>query len=374
MKNRLFIACAGSGKTTQLVNKALLFKERVLITTFTQENKNEIIKKVLYLNNGIIPHNITVSTWFSFLIEHGAKPYQGKLTEGRIKGLELVNKKSGVKYITTKGVPVPYKENDVENHYFNKRHEIYSDKLSKFVIKCNEANSGKVIERISKIFKHIFIDEVQDLAGYDLKIISLLLKSDSIITMVGDPRQVTYHTHFSTKYGKYKDGMIEEFIKNECSKNQCEIDLNTLVGSWRNNQIICDFANKVFPEFSPTISKQEKKVEHEGIFLVRNRDVNNYLLKFNPLQLRYRRNVTGINPNYSVMNFGEAKGITVPRVLIYPTADILLWCGDFKNTRFSFEVKCKFYVALTRAKYSVGIVCPDNFFSDLIPYFEVRSK
>ena len=59
-----------------------------------------------------------------------------------------------------------------------------------------------LIERISTLFKHIFIDEVQDLAGFDLEIIKFLLKTDSEIKLFGDPRQVTYHTHFSSKYKK----------------------------------------------------------------------------------------------------------------------------------------------------------------------------
>ena len=65
------------------------------------------------------------------------------------------------------------------------------------------------------------------MAGYDLEFIRLLLQSNSIIKMAGDPRQVTYHTHFADKYIKYKDGKIQEFIINECKSLNCDIDTNT---------------------------------------------------------------------------------------------------------------------------------------------------
>ena len=74
MNNKLIVAAAGSGKTTHLINKSLLIQnQRILITTYTEANKNEIIKKFFEINN-CIPENITVQTWFSFLIQHGVKP------------------------------------------------------------------------------------------------------------------------------------------------------------------------------------------------------------------------------------------------------------------------------------------------------------
>ena len=89
MSNRLIIAAAGSGKTTYLVNKALGIKDqRVLITTFTETNEREIYKKFIEIN-GSVPNNITVQTWFSFLIEQGVKPYQSFIFEGEVTGLHV---------------------------------------------------------------------------------------------------------------------------------------------------------------------------------------------------------------------------------------------------------------------------------------------
>lgn len=367
MRNELLIASAGAGKTTLIVNKAISCKDKVLITTFTEENEKEIRKKFIELNNGVIPNNITIKTWFSFLIEHGAKPYQGKLTTKKIMGLILVNEKSGLK---SRGkYPIYYPEEDVDNHYFTKDYRIYSDKLSKFAFKCNEKSKGYVVERISALFKYIFIDEVQDMVGYDLEFIKLLLNTNSVIQMAGDPRQVTYHTHFSSKYKKYMDGKIEDFILEKCKKAKVTIDTTTLKKSRRNNKKICDFANRLFPELTRCESLQMEETEHDGVFLVREKDVGKYIEKYKPLQLRYNRETKGIHPDFEVKNFGESKGLTYERVIIYPTSKMLDWI--IKETPITtFETKCKFYVAITRAKFSVAIVYKNDINTDKLPIYQ----
>ena len=76
MANELIIACAGSGKTTVLVERALAKAntgETVLITTFTEACEEEIKSKLVKENNGYIPDNITIQTWFSFLIKEKLK-------------------------------------------------------------------------------------------------------------------------------------------------------------------------------------------------------------------------------------------------------------------------------------------------------------
>lgn len=356
-KNQFLLASAGAGKTTYLVKLALRSEGNILITTFTEQNKEEILNKIKELNNGLIPFNITVQTWFSFLIQHGAKPYQGCLTERDITGMQLVNSPSGVNYFYKHNKPVYYAEADVDNHYFTKDYRIYSDKLSKFVIKCNTLNKNAVIKRISNIYSHIMIDEVQDLAGYDLEIINQLLNSDSSIILAGDPRQVTYLTHFSRKNKKYQNGNIKYYIQEVCNKKKeiCHIDEKSLKDSWRNSQEICTIANKVFPDFPPSKCLHDKVSDHQGIFFVNRKDINSYLKKYNPVQLRDSLSKQ-VNPNFSVYNFGACKGKTFDRVLIYPTSDMIRWIQD-NSIPLKFKTQCKLYVALTRAIYSVGIVC-----------------
>ena len=353
--NKLIIAAAGAGKTTFLVEEALKQKDgNVLITTYTQANEEEIRKKIIEINK-CIPENITVQTWFSFLLQHGVRPYQGCLFEKKVKGMILVNKQSAVKYCNSRGIPVCYREDtDLEKHYFTDTFKIYSDKLSKFVFKCNHKSGDAVIDRLSRIYSNIFVDEVQDLAGYDLEILKLLFISDSNIHMVGDPRQVTYLTHNERKYAKYKDGRIKEFILNECRGNNCEIDEKTLNASHRNNEQICSFSSKLYPDFVPCTSNQKEVTGHDGIFLVKRQDIEKYLEAYNPAQLRHSIKVE-VTKSYKTLNFGDSKGLAFDRVLIYPTAPFVNW---LINNNFDLKPKSrsKFYVAITRARYSVGIV------------------
>lgn len=357
--NKLFIAAAGAGKTTFLVNEALVREDkRILITTYTRANNAEIKKKI-FNEAGCNPKNIDVQTWFSFLIKHGVKPYQGFLFQKEISGMVLVNSQSGIKYYKENRIPVYFKETEIKKHYFTNEQKIYSDKISKFVIKCNEASNGAVIGRLSKIYSSIFIDEVQDLASYDLELLKLLFESKMKIIMVGDPRQVVYVTHHAKKLKKYSDGKIADFITNECRKISVIIDETTLKNSHRNNSPICALASKIYPDMPPcepcNCADCRVTSVHEGIFLVREKDVNSYLETYNPTQLRLNINTKGVNQDYDVTNFGLSKGQSFDRVLIFPTADMKKWLIN-NNHKLASKTRAQFYVGVTRARKSVGIV------------------
>jgi len=366
-KNKLIIAAAGSGKTTYLVEIAKKIKhENVLITTYTEENETEIRRKFY----GRIPSNIAIQTWFSFLLQHGVRPYQSVMNDGLHEmkiGFYLTERPSGIRFLDRTDRPVYWGEKDFFKFYFSKDMKIYSDKISKFIVECNQKTDSEVINRITRIYPNIFIDEIQDLAGWELEILKLLFNSVSKIMLVGDPRQVTYLTHHPKKYPKYKDGKIKEFIEYEYNgkKNiDVEIDETTLLKSHRNNKWICDFSSKLYPNYpvcEPCECCRNYIEDHEGIFLVRKRYVEAYLRKYKPIQLRWS-NSTEVNPDFRAHNFGKSKGLSFERVLIYPTSDMKKWIFD-NSYGLKPETRAKFYVAITRAKYSVGIVCdyPEDF-------------
>ncbi len=367
-KNRLVIASAGSGKTTRIVNEALSITEgKVLITTYTQANEYEIKRKILQKRK-TIPSNINIQTWFSFLIQHGIKPYQGSVNDDMfsndVRGLNLVSEMSGKK-MNANGKPIEYKgrpllwgEEDFRKHYFDPNWKIYSDKLSKFAYRADSVTEGEVILRINRIYPNIFIDEIQDLAGYDLEIIKLLFKSNSIVLLVGDPRQVTYLTHFGTKHPKYRDGKIKQFLLDKCkSLIKDGIDEESLRHSHRNNEMICNYSSQLYPDFpksKPCVCCERGDTRHDGVFLVRPNDVNRYLETYNPMQLRWN-NAVDINTDYPAMNLGESKGLTLERVLIYPTSNMKSWIED-QESELTGETRAKLYVGLTRAKFSAAII------------------
>lgn len=387
--NKLMIAAAGSGKTTYLVNAACKQSSgTVLVTTYTEANEAEIINRIVK-KKGCVPSNITVQTWFSFLLQHGVRPYQSALDDSIHDvdiGFFLSSEKSGKKVdrqgkpIISNGHPIFWGEADFKKHYFTSTLKIYSDKVSKFVFESNKAVAQEIVSRMSRIFDHIYIDEVQDLAGYDLELIKLLFACQSSMLLVGDPRQVTYLTHHSTKYGKYADGQIKGFVENELGKTiDCEVDELTLNVSHRNNQAICDYSSRLYPAFETPKACDCKECraspsDHEGVFRLRRTDIDRYLDKYMPVQLRWSV-TTPIRTQYPAMNFGESKGATFERVLIYPTKGMCEWVKN-NNHKLQNETRAKLYVGITRARRSTAIVMDysDDDVFDAIDKYPVNDR
>lgn len=359
--NKVVIAAAGSGKTTYLVREALKVRDdNVLITTYTESNEAEIKQKIFEIN-GHIPPNIIVITWFKFLISHGVKPFQGGLFDFSVKGMLLVSGRSGQRGRNQQGQPIYWGEDQFTKHYFDSAHHLYSDKLAKLVIRCNETSNGNVIDRISRVFRHVFVDEVQDLAGYDLDILSALFRSSARVLLVGDPRQVTYLTHHEAKHGKYANGGLVRFLKENLPKKiPFEIDEETLSTSHRNSAVICNLSSKLYPEMNPSAACtckgcRSKEVDGAGLFIVRRADYAHYIETYRPVQLRDKVTTVGIDERFSFMNFGESKGRGFDRVVILPTQDMLKWISN-ADQKLAPSTRAKFYVALTRARYSVALV------------------
>lgn len=362
-EDTLYLAGAGAGKTTYLTRMALGAAGRTLITTFTTRNTEEIKKKILSMNHGTVPENIDVISWYSFLLKHAIRPYQysylrrfeGCDPEKRIASMILVNQKSGCKYKSKRG-PVYYSMNQWQ-YFLSKDWKIYSDKISLFTVKCNENTNGAIIARICDSYDQIFIDEVQDLSGYDLEMLKLLIQNGYCkIILAGDPRQVTYHTHPDTKNKKYENGKIKEYLDD--NKVTYNFDDMTLNRSFRCGIEICEFSSRLYPEYQKVESCAEQTCKHSGIFFVKPEDIDVYMQNYMPMQLQINKNSKNVRIEFPHMNMGLSKGSTFDHVLIYPTAKMLKWFSDPQIT-LADRTRADFYVALTRARYSVGVVC-DN--------------
>ena len=340
--NKLIIASAGSGKTTFLVDEALSRPDkRIAILTYTNNNISEIKKKFCEKHGGI-PKEVDVMTWFSFLLRECTRPYQRSVyPKRRVKTIKFTDARSDryAKYA------------DTERYYFRNGDEIYSDKISRFVSDCETNSNGLVTKRLADIYDEIFIDEFQDLAGYDLDLLEIFLKSGIRMVIVGDPRQCTYTTNSSAKNSQYHSIGIMKLICEWKNNSLCQIEKHAK--SYRCNQKICDFADILWPDIETTVSYNSPATEHDGIFVVSEDTVHNYINHYKPDVLRYNRNANTYG--YPALNFGNAKGLEFERVLIIPHGPIkkYLQKGDVKDVEKSLE---KFYVAVTRAKHSVAFL------------------
>lgn len=346
-ENRVIIACAGSGKTTRLVKESLASRDRrIAIVTYTNNNTREIIKRFGELNSGV-PKHVDVVTWFGFLLRECARPYQrSKYAEKRIESLLFVNQQSA-RYIA---------ETDTRRHYFANDELIYSDKISKFVVECEEKSHQSVTARLRQIYTDIFIDEFQDLAGWDMEVISMLLQSGICITLVGDPRQHIYDTNPSRKNKQYLGIKVVELVEQWKQDGLCT--RKSMSGTYRCNHAICDFANGLWPGMDAMKPLRNDTTDHDGVFLVAENAVEEYVQRFNPQVLRYNKRSKSCG--CEAMNFGIAKGLQFERVLIVPTEPIkkYLETGDLKYLKTSKgkTSKDKLHVAVTRARHSVAFV------------------
>lgn len=340
--NEILIAAAGSGKTHRLIEEALADPSaRVLITTYTRENLAEIEAR-LWKAAGGQPHNVSVATWYEFLLRDGVKPYQSYMTEIlTIRSINFVTDPSVTRYI---------KKSDFSKYYLDKNSNVYSDVVSDLVCALNVASGGRVVKRIESLYEVILIDEMQDLAGWDLELATLLMKSGSRVLMVGDPRQAVYATNRSNKNNSFRGANIVGWVDRRVRAGDCTT--TTLSRSSRCNQLICDFADGLYPGLPTTTSSNSDFVEAMGVHLVHIDDVEDYRARYAPQALRWSKANRDAGPN--ALNFGEVKGREFDRVLIFPTPNITAYVEN--ATSLSDSITSKFYVGVTRAKHSVGIV------------------
>ncbi len=308
-----------------------------------------------------------VMGWFEFLLKHWITPFKTTLFPHLINihlGVSIVDGKSGI--ISSNGKKyVTYKKGDYRKKYLtNDEHKVFSDKLSELANEMYLRNSSELIKRLNSIFEYLYFDECQDFVGYDYEIIKLILtKTDIACVFAGDPRQHTYSTHTASKYKKYS-GDIAAFIQdyvNKRNKHYITIDETTLVKSHRCPISICVFASLIMPQF-PEMKSIKEDSQQEHCLLVKNCDLGNYVDRFNPVALIWNNKaLKNIHPNIKqIYNMGEVKGLDFPNIIIYPTESMLKWIKNM-TTRLADETRAKFYVAVTRAEITTGIVVPDNF-------------
>lgn len=376
--NVCYIAAAGAGKTTFIINKAAEvvrtnMQNNVAIITFTTKNQENIKDRIRKFSLQIVKR-IHVIGWYEFLLRYIIRPYKGTIISDLYDcNISLLwseanqSVKRGGIYVTR------YNRNDLKTKYL-KNNKIYKNYISEFACECANNNSPECMCRLSKIFSHIFIDEAQDLSGYDFEFIKKICLSDISTIIVGDPRQRTYSTNNLRKYKKYS-GKIDEYLTKEVNttkKNVVRIDYFTLNLSHRCGSQICSIASTIHPHYNatkPCQCEKCKEVRNEynnGIsqmFWVKENVIDSFIQAFNPIALtRHRTKV--VHSSITIkMTMGESKGIGTRSVLIYPTSNMLKF---FKSQKpFDETEMARLYVAITRATHIVGIVVPNDYQSSL---------
>jgi DNA helicase II / ATP-dependent DNA helicase PcrA len=342
--NRAILAVAGSRKTQSIVDACAnsTDQRRRLVLTYTTSAQNDVEAR---LRQACTAQQLPdVSGWYTFLLHHWVRPYLPLLYPGRrLAGLNF-DEKSGIDYATGAA------------RHLDTESRAYKRYLSKLAIDVAAAASGgSVIDRLERIYDEIHVDEVQDLTGYDLDILEMLLKSKVAMRLVGDVRQSTFSTNpQDQRHKKYRDLKMLDWFKLQERKGRLELQFSNT--TWRCNQQIASLSDTIFDAahgFPPTVSEQAATSDHDGIFLVPAEHLLAYVEKFDPLCLRQTA-ATRTPDHLHVINFGVAKGLTCERVLVFPTGPI----RDFlvRSKPLTGKSACGFYVAVTRAIHSVAFV------------------
>ena len=370
MNNNVIFAAAGNGKTYSLCSKAkdavTNSKKYVLLLSYTNEGVKSLENEYRKQNQGILADRVIIKTWYSFLLSDFIKPYQCLLklkSKYFKKELPIQIPENFVDSISFYNVELPPRfYNQTHFQYFFRNHDIVPDRVSNLAYLCNEHSTGKALSRIESIFSHIFIDELQDYAGWDLEIIRLLFDSQVEITCVGDYMQATYRTNNSQKNRQYRDDKIRDFFESLEKKGKCSISYADTTR--RFNSEICDFVNTIYGEkgylIKPSSHIQLRKgIENIGVYMMDTTYLSSYCEYYHPMILRYdKRTKMFFSHNCSVFNYGASKGATFDRVVIIPVSTTIPFLEEQKMIK-SNQTRAKFFVACTRAKHSV-VFAVDN--------------
>jgi DNA helicase-2/ATP-dependent DNA helicase PcrA len=345
----LQLSVAGGRKTQSIVEACEDAPpgRRLLLLTYTLTNQDALRSRVSAL--GPLSATVEVRGWLSFLMGHWVQPYLPLYLEGRRLG--------GLNF---KGEPHQKASGHVR--FLDAESRAYRRHLARLAVEVCEASSGAVIARLARIYDEIHIDEVQDLNGYDLEILKVLLDAPLDVSMVGDVRQALLSTNArEQKNSKYKGIKIKEWFEEQEHAGRVAVTHSTR--TWRCNQQLADFADTIFDEtfgFPPTESQNTTETEHDGVFVVATEDAAKYVETFKALCLRHGAG-TARGVDLPFVNIGVSKGMDVERVLVWPTGGATEFLRDGKM--LEGLAACSLYVAVTRARASIAFVVerPEDF-------------
>lgn len=343
--NRLTLAVAGGRKTQSIIEECSCADahRRILVLTYTQANQQEVRDRLARL--GPLACAVDVQGWFSFLMAHWIRPYLPlRFMDKRLRGLNF------------DGDPGQYATG--ESRFLDSEDRAYRRHLAHLAFDVNEAAGGASIDRLGRLYDTIYVDEVQDLNGYDLEVLEALILSAIELRLVGDIRQAILLTNVKDPKNKqYKGAKIKDWFAKQATAGRLLIEYRCT--TWRSSQLIAELADSAFDAtwgFPATVSKNMGTTGHDGVFAVATRDAMEYFAIFAPLCLRHNRAV-GNEVDLPYINFGIAKGMDSERVLIWPTQGMV----DFlrKGKAMKTSSSCTFYVAVTRARASVAFIRDD---------------
>jgi DNA helicase-2/ATP-dependent DNA helicase PcrA len=379
LPNELWIAGAGSGKTHKIITDAIEVINgggRVLVVTYTTNNQAELRARFVKLYGASSEHFI-VKGLFTFYLEDMVRPYQRVVFSDRITTISFTESNPHLMPGTTfhiKGRGEKRADGTINPlHYLTPcKTKAYSGLLAKLATHIAKQSKDAAARRLNEVYQRIFFDEVQDLVGWDYDVIKSINKvMPNSICCVGDFRQTIYTTTFGHKAPQTLQEKVDYLV------GKLKFEKKSMPKNRRCVQEICDLSDMIHAGlYDKTISGVEKIPEdiahHCGAFIVKQSQVAGYLTAFQPQVLRWS-STTGrkyLPNNLLCYTFGSCKGLGFDRVLVIPPDKHLKFLGGdltvFEKDKTE-ESRNKFYVAVTRARYSLAFVVEDKL-ANILPY------
>ncbi|MGU1141496.1 DNA helicase UvrD [Pseudomonas aeruginosa] len=222
MDKSVIFSVAGSGKTSLIIERLNLV-QRALIITYTENNYRHLRNRVIQ-RFGVIPSNITLMTYFSFLHGFCYRP--------------LMQLRLGTRGLNFRRPPDrQYHLNDL-NRYRDGSSRLYHCRLAKLldVVQALPA----IRARLERFYDCLYVDEVQDFAGHDFNLLLEVSQANISMTFVGDFHQ---HTFDTSRDGAVNKTLHDDVIRYEKRFRDAGItvDKQTLSRSWRCAKTVCDF-------------------------------------------------------------------------------------------------------------------------------------
>lgn len=314
---------------------------------------------------------------FTFYLEDMVRPYQRVVFPDRITTISFTESNPHLMPGTTfhiKGRGEKRADGTINPlHYLTPcKTKAYSGLLAKLATHIAKQSKDAAARRLNEVYERIFFDEVQDLVGWDYDVIKSINKvMPNSICCVGDFRQTIYTTTFGHKAPQTLQEKVDYLVV------KLKFEKKSMPKNRRCVQEICDLSDTIHAGlYDKTISGVEKIPEdiahHCGAFIVKQSQVTGYLTAFQPQVLRWS-STTGrkyLPDNLLCYTFGSCKGLGFDRVLVIPPDKHLKFLGGdltvFEKDKTE-ESRNKFYVAVTRARYSLAFVVEDKL-ANILPY------
>lgn len=330
MDRRLILAVAGSGKTTYLIN-SLDLDRRFLIFTYTDNNLSHIRRSVIN-RFGYVPKNITLLSYFQFLIRFCYRPFLKD--RFRAKGIIWKMPEDWTRY--RKGF----------YHYMTSHKYLYHNRIAKLcMLQCKDM----IRARIEKFYDCFMFDEVQDLGGHDFNLIQSIIPNNIDCLFVGDFYQ---HTFDTSKDGNVNQNLYSDYgsYKRKWTAKGIVVDEVSLSNSYRCSPTVCDFVSQ-----SLCIAIGSHRQDQTNIYFVDNQASADALFYDQSKVKLFFKDANKYNCLSE--NWGKSKGLdNFHDVCIVLNATTLKAYKKNTLSNLAASTLNKLYVACTRAKGDIYLI------------------